>query len=187
MRPLQGQALGMGWQHHLYGTVWLMGVLTWLAGISTSNTNSQPAEQIQKMSIRDDDYLRLNYISDLIEDFVAPSHRPRLYYLLSKPKRRAEVIGLFHSDAVFDQRYLRSIPPRDQNADKVYELMKELGATSKCFAFSRMDSPNGESDLKAALDECVGFCIATVLYCRETKIAYWEGDDCARWILQKHN
>ena len=140
------------------------------------------------MSIRDDDYIRLNYISDFIEDFVASSDRPRLYYLLSKPKRRDEIIGYFHSDAHFDQRYLRAIPPRDQNAVKINETMKELGATSKCFAYSMMDSPNGEVDLKAALYECVGFCVETILYCRETKIAYWEGGHCDRWILsKKHN
>ncbi len=140
------------------------------------------------MSIRDDDYTRLNFISDFIEDFVAPSVRPRLYYLLSKPKRRDEIISHFHSDAHFDRRYLRSITPHDRNADKIYELMRELGATSKCFAFSMMDSPNGEIGLKAALVECVGFCIETVLYCRETRIAPWEGGHCDRWILsKKHN
>lgn len=143
------------------------------------------------MTIRDDDYIRLNYISDFIEDFVTPSSRARLHYLLSKPKRRDEIIGYFHSDEHLDQRYLHPVAPHAQNADKIYEIMRKRGAPSQCFVLSMEDSHKDQVDLKSALDEYVGRCSGTILYCREAKIGYWEGDDswkgrdCSRCILRK--
>lgn len=135
------------------------------------------------MGIQDDDYVRLNLISDFIEDFVLPSSRQRLYYLLSKPKRRHEIINAFHHHGTFDPKYLLPIPPQEQNATGIYKRMKNLGAPARCFALSIMLSPNGEVDLKHALEECVGQSSETILYCRDAKVGYWEGDWGSRWIL----
>ena len=137
--------------------------------------------------IRDDDHVRLNTISDFIEDFVVPSQHERLYYLLSKPKRRDGVLAHFHADIYLDPRYLRPIAPApaERHADEIYRAMKKLGATSKCFALSYIEFLDGEVDLKTALDESVGFCTETILYCREPKVAYWEGGHCDRWILSR--
>lgn len=137
------------------------------------------------MVIRDDDYSRLNLISDFIEDFVTPSSSARLHYLLSKPKRRSEIRDYFYHDEHLDQRYLHPIAPYDQNADRIYEIMRRMGAPSKCFVLSMEDENKDEVNLKAALDEFVGLCRGTILYCRETKIGYWEGHDCERCILHK--
>lgn len=137
------------------------------------------------MAIRDDDYIRLNLISDFIEDFVAPSRKARLHYLLSKPKRRHQIRDYFYHDEHLDQRCLHPIAARDQNADRIYEIMQSMGAPSRCFVLSMEDAYKDEVNLKDALDEFVGQCMGTVLYCREAKIGYWEGENCGRYILRK--
>ena len=137
------------------------------------------------MVIRDDDYIRLNLISDFIEDFVSPSSRARLHYLLSKPKRRREIVHYFYSDEHLDQRSLHPIAAGDQNRERIYEMMRAVGAPLTCFVLSMEDEYNDEVNLKAALEECVGLCMGSILYCREAKIGYWEGHDCDRCILRR--
>ena len=63
--------------------------------------------------------------------------------------------------------------------------MQKLGATSQCFAFSLLNSLEGEVSLEWALDECVGSSVETILYCYESKVAYWEGGHGDHWILQR--
>lgn len=139
-------------------------------------------------TIRDDDSIWLNTFSDFIENFVMPSERERLYYVLSKPKRRHEILGYFHTDILFDSKCLCPIPPApaERSVDEIGALMKKLGATSQCFVFSFIEALDGEVELKTALRECVGFCTETILYCSKSKVAYWEGGHCDRWILCKY-
>lgn len=140
------------------------------------------------MIIRDNDYIRLNYISDFIEDFVAPIHRERLYFLLSKPNRREEVIRHFYSDEYFDTRYLHSVTKDKQNADAIYDWMRQQGATSECLGICREPTLNGIVDLKNALKECFNtHGSPLVLYCRKSKIGYYEyyENDPCRWFLRK--
>jgi len=134
--------------------------------------------------IRDDDYIRLNYLSDFIEDFVAPSQKSRLHYLLSKPKRHEEIGGHLHHSDYLDSRYTRSIAKRDQNADRIYELMTQIGATSPCFTFG-VRTLGYEGELKDILQENVGYSIDFVVYCRSVKVGYWQNHDGYCYILSK--
>jgi hypothetical protein len=128
----------------------------------------------------------LNIISDFIEDFVLPSSRPRLYYLLSKPERRHEVLRHFDS-GLFDPRFRRPIEQRKPAAHDIYALMRALGAPSKCIILS-MDSPAEEVDLLTALEECHGYkeTPITTIYCPKAKVGYWQGDNANRWLLSKN-
>lgn len=136
---------------------------------------------------KDDESVWLQKSSDFIEDFAVPSERTRLQYLLSKPKRRQEVLSCFHTDVLFDARYLHRTKSShaQESVDEAEKLMKKLDATSRCFAFSSIESLGGETDLKAALQDSVGFCRETILYCSQPKVAYWEGGHCDRWVLCK--
>ncbi len=131
------------------------------------------------MIIRDDDYVSLNLISALIEDFVAPVHRERLRFLLSKPNRRREVERSFASDSLLDQRFLVGIEPEDNSPEAIYRIMKKWGARSKCFAF-------GSRSLHSS-HVGQGFGSEIALYCRESKVGYWRGHDGndQHWLMHR--
>ena len=135
--------------------------------------------------VRNDIEIWLRTFADFIDNYVVPSSRERLHYLLSKPKRRDEILGNFHTGNLFDPRCLRLIPPApaQRHAGEIERLMRKLGASSQCYAFSFIESLDGNVDLKMALEESIGFCIETIIYCPQSKVAYWEGGHCDRWIL----
>lgn len=135
------------------------------------------------LTIRDDDYIRLNFLSDFIEDFVAPSNRLRLHYLLSKPKRRRDVVHDLCYQSLLDERYLHRVGA--SYSDEIYAKMRELGAPELCFVISLADERRGETDLKTALEENFGLCTGIILYCRKEKLGYWEAHHCDRYILSK--
>ena len=59
-------------------------------------------------------------LQDFIVNFVAAAHRARLQYLLSKSKRRDELIVQFHADYVFDTRYLHPTQFKDLDPERVF-------------------------------------------------------------------
>ncbi len=139
--------------------------------------------------IRDDDYIWLNLLSDFIEDFVAPPNRARLYYLLSKPKRRREVVGALCRESHLDEQYMHPVPKCEQGVSEIYAKLRKLGAPTRCFVFDVRDEYGNEikesTDLKDALEACVGLCGGTILYCPKEKLGYWEAHHCDRYILSK--
>lgn len=142
------------------------------------------------LTIRDDDYVWLNLLSDFIEDFVAPSDRARMYYLLSKPNRRSEVIHDLCYEFHLDPRYLRPIPKGEQSASEIYARLRKLGAPTCCFAFNLRDDSGNEwikmaTDLETVLERCVGWWGGVILYCPQEKLGYWEEHHGDRWILNR--
>jgi hypothetical protein len=120
------------------------------------------------------------------EAFVVPSRQERFLVFLSKPKNRRKFTAeLAHRYTGFLQlRFLRSIPPKQQNPSDIYALLKRMGPQERCWVVSEGSLDAQEIALLEALNEVVGRGFGTIISCVPGRLAYFESED-ERYILYK--
>ena len=123
----------------------------------------------------------------LIRAFVVPGKRERVVELLSKAKRRQDVLrGLAHFRDL-DPRFQVEISPAAQTASAIEQLLRKRGAPSECYLISEDASLDGRVLL---LTEALGAIVArgmgTLLSCIPGRLAYYEGENQRdRWLLER--
>jgi hypothetical protein len=122
-----------------------------------------------------------------IKAFIVRQRRERFLELLPNPKHRHKITrSLAHPNPQwFDARFVRRIPPAENNPVSIARLLREKGAGSKCWAISEDRTIDArEVNLEDILDEIVGREIGTILSCIPGKLAFVESED-GRFILEK--
>ena len=113
---------------------------------------------------------------EIIRIYVAQNKKERLLYMAANPKRRVEIKHQLHTSEIFDTKVLREIKSSEQSAEKIYALMKKLGAEDSCYVISNLSVIDSkEIKLKDGLDQVVGYTVETLLFCPKSKIGYFEG------------
>ena len=130
-----------------------------------------------------------NHSEAVVKAFVVKAKRDRYLGFVSSAKNRkkfTKALAHFHD---FDSRVLKPIPPNSHNAQKILDLLKQKGAGQECFLISESSKLDNRSmELKKALEEIVGFGLATIVSCIPGKLAYYEGEEInERYILESHS
>ena len=123
----------------------------------------------------------------LMLSFIPPDRRNRYLELISKPKRRKDIVESLAHFKHLDLRYVVPIPGNQSGPSGIIELLKSRGAPETCFALSEDSELDGkEISLADALASIVGRGMGTFLSCIPGKLAYFEDED-QRWILERKN
>jgi hypothetical protein len=120
----------------------------------------------------------------IIWKFVLPQRQER-YLSLLKLKKRKEALRDLLSGKDWNMALARAIPPNDQNASAIEALLVNLGVETECYVLSENSKLDGKlMPLREALNEIVGFQMASLMSCNPGAIAYYEGEgkNC-RFIL----
>ena len=128
----------------------------------------------------------MNHERELIAAFVLPEKRARYLGFAGDPKRRKKLLdGLLHRFD-FVPSCIIEIPSPDQTSNRIAELLRARGAGAVCYAISELRELDGrEIELGEALDQVVGFDMATILCCLPKRLAYFEAEGLRhRYILQ---
>jgi hypothetical protein len=118
--------------------------------------------------------------------FIRKTRVERHVSLLRTPTKRAKLIAQFH-DLDLDPRFVNFVPAESQGpATRLYDLRRRLGAPNSCYVMSAVGDLDGrEMDLQEALDLTVNHDNGTLISCIPGQLAYYEGDDSCRYILQR--
>lgn len=127
-----------------------------------------------------------NHSEAVIRAFIVKTKKERYLGFVSSAKNRGKftkALAHFHD---FDPKVLKLIPPNSQNASRILGLLKEKGAPRECFLISESQRLDNKSmELEKALEEIVGFGLATIVSCIPGKLAYYEGEEInERYILE---
>jgi len=121
----------------------------------------------------------------IILSFVISVRQDRYLELLAKPERRKAITESLAHFKYLDMRHAVLIPPRQQHAADIFQLLRLKGATETCYALSEDSELDGkEIPLSEALKEVVGCGMGTFLSCLAGRLAYFEDED-GRWILER--
>lgn len=122
----------------------------------------------------------------LIRAFVMSPKRERLLTLLENPKARRKLLNYFYHLHDLDPRFAHRIARGDQSVDKIYCLLKEMGAPDGCYVMGNSDFDGQEVDLWYALVEIAVDPDGTFLSCIPGKLAYFGGEELyERYILER--
>jgi hypothetical protein len=120
----------------------------------------------------------------LIRAFILPERQERYLELLAKPKRRKDIPSAFAHFKHLDLRFAVAIPPSQQHAKDITQILKSRQAPNACFALSEDTNLDGrEVPLAEALESIVGYGMGTFLSCIPGQLGYFEDED-QRWILE---
>jgi hypothetical protein len=121
----------------------------------------------------------------IILSFIIPVRQDRYLEMLAKPKRRKDITSSLAHFKHLDMRHAVQIPPRQQHAAEIFQLLRLKEAPETCYALSEDSELDGkEMSLSEALGEVVGRGMGTFLSCLPGRLAYFE-DEEQRWILER--
>ncbi len=128
----------------------------------------------------------MDHEAGLVEAFVKPEKRERLKELLSKPKRRRDVLELLYHKAPLDPECMVRVPPNAQSAEGIAALLRSHGAPDLCYVISTDSKIDGSTmQLAEVLNQIVGRGEGTVLSCIAGQLAYFEAEDPGeRYLLR---
>jgi len=126
----------------------------------------------------------MNHEEAIVRAFIDPRRRERYLEFLSTPKWRRKFISELAHFKALDPKCLVSIPPNQQHASTLAELLAIKGAGSPCWVISENSELDArEMSLREALKETVGCGMGTIISCIPGRLGYFEDED-VRYILQ---
>ncbi len=122
-----------------------------------------------------------------IRAFVVKDRRKRWLESLDHDRLRAKVCNQLAHNAPLDMRFATHIPPCDQWADSVFELLRARGAPETCVLISESSELDGRTmPLIEALRRVIGYGMGTIVCCVPGRLAYFEAEDCGeRYLLER--
>ncbi len=126
--------------------------------------------------------------TDFIHDFVTKDKQDRILQFYKNKKNWWKIINEFHTSNLFDNKKILEIEPTQQYANKIYLMLKKIGAQEECISI--LDYLHDESynfKLEDKLTDSVGFLVETILFCPKSKTGYFEGGHAKdRYILKSN-
>jgi hypothetical protein len=122
-----------------------------------------------------------------IRSFILPRRQERYIELLGSAVGRKKIKSKFAHFSDLDRRFKFLIPPGNQRADMIADMLVKKGASSSCYVWSESSPLDGSRvDLSNALSQTVGHAPGTLLLCIPDRLAYYEGEEKSqRYILQR--
>lgn len=112
----------------------------------------------------------------IISAFYEYERKDVLLTLANSPESREEFVDAMLITKDLIDRCLKRIPPGDNLAEKIQQLLTGLGAPPRCYVVSENEELDGkEVSLIEALKETVESGDAAILSCIPGKLAYFEG------------
>ena len=116
----------------------------------------------------------------VVRSFVEPMKRPQYITRLGATKTRQKFMKghLFHMRDL-DPRYAHRIRPGEQNTEDVMRLLRERGASDRCYVISASSEYDGkEVELRIALDDVFGGRTdGTLISCDPDRLGYFQGEE----------
>jgi len=127
----------------------------------------------------------MNHEEAVVRAFIIRKRQERYLEFLSNPTRRDKFISELAHFKALNPKCLVGIPPSQQNASSVAELLATKGAGSRCWVISENSKLDGrEMDLQEALGETIGHGMGTIISCIAGKLGYFEDED-VKYILER--
>ncbi|SRR6266545_4524690 len=128
-----------------------------------------------------------NNEADFVKTFVRPAKRARYAALLRSSKNRKKIVDRLNHWHDLDTRFASRIPPSQQNARAIANVVRAKGAGRDVHVISSNPDIDGHSmPLDAALDATIGMGYGTVIICIPGRLAYFESEDPGeRYILER--
>ncbi len=128
----------------------------------------------------------MNHEEAFIRAFILPDRQPRWTELLFNERRRFAFTHRLADPIDIDTRWAIPIQRSEQTAARIAELLRGRGAPSQCHVISEYDSLDGtDAELTDALETIVGSGVGSVVSCLPGSLAYYEGEERVRFILQR--
>jgi hypothetical protein len=109
--------------------------------------------------------------------FIRKSRDERYVALLRKSRKRKLIEKLRQVDNDFDDRFVVAVRAEDAEPTRVYDRLRQLGASGTCHVISTIDHLDGkEMDLRDALADVFDRGDATLISCIPGELAYFEGE-----------
>ena len=90
---------------------------------------------------------QVEHEESLVRSFILPQRRERYLEMIGKPKRREVFKESLAHFKHLDMRFAVRIPPHQQYANEVAEILKSKGAPATCCAFSELSEIDGSDIL----------------------------------------
>ncbi len=124
-----------------------------------------------------------------IRSFIEPTTRAQYVSRLGSTKTRQKFINshLYHMRDL-DPRYAHRIPPGQQNAADVLRLLRERGASDRCYVIAGSGDYDGtEAELRVALDDVFSGGLSVIfLVCEPKRLGYFQGEEPGEgYILER--
>jgi hypothetical protein len=113
-----------------------------------------------------------------VRAFVVADKQERYLAKLGSNRHRKEFLSRLHHNLDYAPKFVTRIPPAEQNALRILERLRKLGAPAQCYAIAadiKFDAR--ELPLKEALDAVVGMGSGIVLSCVPGVLAYYESEE----------
>ena len=123
----------------------------------------------------------------LVDAFVVPTKRERVLALLSKPKRRGDVLDTLYHHAPLDPRCMTRVASHEQSARGIEALLRARGAPDLCYVISTDRTLDATTvQLSTALSRIVGRGEGTIVSCIRGRLGYFEAEDAGeRYLLER--
>ncbi|MDQ2773328.1 MAG: hypothetical protein M3Y57_00120 [Acidobacteriota bacterium] len=122
-----------------------------------------------------------------VENFITPVKRERWLELLRTEKGRRKLRASLADFTEFDPATVVPLPPKQQHASSIFQVLTGLGAPTTCYLISENSEWDAtERNLQSALQQVVGYGFGTIITCKPGALAYFEGEGPGhRFILRK--
>lgn len=121
-----------------------------------------------------------------IRMFILPDRQRRWTELLLNERRRSVFTHRLATPIDIDTRWAVPIQPSEQTAARIAELLRSRGAPSQCHVISEYPSlDRTEAELTDVLETIVGSGVGSIVSCLPGSLAYYEGEERTRFILQR--
>ncbi len=121
----------------------------------------------------------------IIKDFVHRNKKERYFFFADSKKRRDDLYYELLHVGDFDPACITDVSKKHVPLPKLISELKKLGASKKCWAYSRFERIDSKYvDFKSAMELIYKHCSATILYFEDRGLAYFEGDHGDRMILR---
>jgi hypothetical protein len=120
--------------------------------------------------------------------FIAPSKRDRYLEGFANPKKRSKLLDrLNHHLDDLDPRYVFALPRGCHSSSDIEKLLVSRGAPSQCYVMSSLDRLDRRGmALRQALDQVVGYQMATLISCIPGRVGFYESEDMkGRYLLER--
>ncbi len=127
-----------------------------------------------------------------VRNFIVQRKRERYLELLAKEKTRYRITSNFDHCDDLEEKFKTQVSPNLQNAEAVYQILKEKNSPDTCYILSYDDEIDGkEMNLKKALElifDTPFIHTGIFISCVPGKLVFYSSEEISgRFILEKND
>ena len=115
---------------------------------------------------------------EFVRSFVIKNKKNRFLDFLQNPKRRKDIIKELPHFKYFEDRYIKRISGKDENANYIYSFLIANGAIEECYIISENRNLDERFiGLEFAIKETLGKGFGTIISCKPGCLIFYVGED----------